>query len=185
MFNGTHWLLKYSANFTICGGRTLRDLSALEAHSTVFKNDELWDWVGSFFFIIIILVINQPSHLFNCVFCKPIRHKKILKFWCSVILLLQRFLCFLDDKSSLPYICVGFLFQDLFWSCSGTNRHEILISLASRKSQWEWRLVRTESWIGSGSEFVSLIIIIIILKIVEFSFVWEAYQVPVFFFNFS
>lgn len=41
MFNGKHWLLKYSANFAICGERTVKDLPALEAHSLVFKNH---DW---------------------------------------------------------------------------------------------------------------------------------------------
>lgn len=40
MFNGKRWLLKYPANFAIRGERTTQDLSALEAHSLVFKNGE-------------------------------------------------------------------------------------------------------------------------------------------------
>lgn len=62
MFNEKYWLLKYSANFAICGERTMKDLSVLEVRSLMFKKDEWWGWVGSFF-TIIILVTNQPSHL--------------------------------------------------------------------------------------------------------------------------
>lgn len=40
MFNGKHWFLKYSANFATCGKRAVQDLSALEAHSPVFKDDK-------------------------------------------------------------------------------------------------------------------------------------------------
>lgn len=97
--------------------KTTQDLSALEAHSLVFKNGEWWDWVASFFIINWqdYNLSNKPSQsLIYCGFCKPIRHKKIVEFWCNVILLLQRFLCFLDDKSSLPYTHVGFPFPGVF-----------------------------------------------------------------------